>query len=99
MANSPTPSTKKAASRRRNPRTWGSVDKLPSGRWRARTGPDPLTNRRTTIGTFERKADADAVLAQAREQQRTGAFVPPQASRATFAEAADRSAQARRVPP
>lgn len=99
MASGPTPSTKRAASRRRNPRTWGSVDKLPSGRWRARTGPDPLTNRRITLGTFERKADADAVLAQAREQQRTGAFVAPKASRVTFAEAADRWSQARLVRP
>lgn len=60
---------------------------------------DPVTNKRVTLGTFERKADADAVLAQAREQQRTGAFVAPQAGRSTFTEAAVRWRQTRLVRP
>lgn len=76
--------------RRRNPRGWGSVRKLQSGRYQARTPPDPATGERVTIGTYDRKADAGAALAAAQEQLRTGAFVAPRAGRVTFEEQANR---------
>ena len=76
--------------RRRNPRGWGSIRRLQSGRYQARTPPDAATGERVTIGTYDRKADAGAALAAAQEQLRTGAFVAPRAGRVRFEEQADR---------
>lgn len=73
---------------RRRPRTWGSVRRLRSGSYQARTGPDPVTGERATVGTFDRRADADAALAAAHEQLRTGSFAPPRAGRVTLTEQA-----------
>jgi integrase len=80
---------RQAKGSRRTPRSWGSVRRLRSGRWQARTGPDPITGERTTISTYERKADADAALARAREERRVGGFVAPRAGKVLFAELAE----------
>lgn len=60
----------------------GSVDRLPSGRWRARyRGPDAHRHTRT----FRTKADADAWLAGQQVDQARGAWVDPREARRTFA--------------
>ncbi len=66
-------------SRRRRPS--GGVDRLPSGRWRARFyGPDA----RRVAKTFRTKADADAWIASQRVAVLEGRYVDPVAGRVSF---------------
>lgn len=89
-------------------RGFGSVDQLPSGRWRARyTGPDGRTYAARTVEgrplTFTTKGDAEAFLALRHSEVLRGAWLPPAAPRAapvTFREyaaawLADRDLEAR----
>ena len=62
----------------------GGVDKLPSGRWRARYT-DPVTYRQRSAGTFATKSEAEDRLAEVRTDQRRGAWVDPDASNVTLA--------------
>lgn len=71
-------------------RQFGSVDKLPSGRWRARyTGPDGRTyTAKIDAGrglTFETKGDADRWLALRQAEITRDAWNPPAARAATSA--------------
>jgi len=60
----------------------GSVDRLPSGAWRARhRGPDGYRH----AATFRRKADADAWLAAQQTDRGRGAWLDPRLGRLTFA--------------
>ena len=70
-------------------REYGSVRKLPSGRWQAR-----YRNRGGRVvsapETFTTKGDATAWLAQAQTDQARGQFIDPRAGRITVAAFADR---------
>lgn len=63
----------------------GGVDRLPSGRWRARYT-DPVTNRQRSAGTFATKSEADDKLAEVRTDQRRGAWIDPDAGNVTLAD-------------
>lgn len=57
--------------------SWGIIDKLPSGKFRARyTRPDDGT--RVSLGTFTRKTDAQARLAQVRASIDNGTWTSPE---------------------
>ena len=74
-------------SRPRRRRPSGGVDKLPSGRWRARFH-GPYGNRITkTVAT---KADADAWLARQHLAVLEGGYVDPAAGQVTFSSFAKR---------
>jgi integrase len=64
-------------------RQLGGIDRLPSGRWRARLI-DPATGRRTSLGTFKTKADAERAFASATSDQQKGAWVAPDKGRVTL---------------
>ena len=62
---------------RRSPRDWGTVRKLPSGRYQAQTAPDPLTGSRIPLGTYRTRADATRALRPPAEKRAQSALVPP----------------------
>lgn len=64
-------------------RQLGGIDRLPSGRWRARVL-DPGTGRRVSIGTFPTKAAAERAFATAITDQHKGAWVAPEEGRLTL---------------
>lgn len=71
--------------RRRRPA--GGLDRLPSGRWRARFN---SPNGERLSSTFPTKSDADAWLAQQATLVREGRFVNPNMGKITLAEYAQR---------
>src|SRR5688572_21228318 len=66
-------------------RQLGGVDRLPSGRWRIRLV-DPTTGRRTSIGTYRTKAEAELGFARALSDQSRGAWIAPENGRVTLAD-------------
>ncbi len=72
-----------ASTRKR--RQQGGVDRLPSGRWRVRVQ-DPADGGRVSLGSFERKADAERAYANAVADQCRGVWVDPRHGRLTLAE-------------
>lgn len=66
-------------------RQLGGVDRLPSGRWRIRLV-DPATGRRTSIGTYRTKAEAEVGFARALSDQSRGAWVAPDNGRVALAD-------------
>jgi excisionase family DNA binding protein len=64
-------------------RSFGTVGRLPSGRWRARYR-DLATGRQVTGGTFESKAEAEHWLAAAQVDMARGAWVDPRAGELTL---------------
>jgi hypothetical protein len=66
-----------AVSRSRN--TWGSVRKLPSGRWQARYRVDGVW--RAAPSTYRTKGDANAFLASTRSDLERGTWLPPEQGR------------------
>jgi excisionase family DNA binding protein len=66
--------TKKNSSKR----SFGTVGRLPSGRYRARYR-DPATGQQVSGGTFPSRADAERWLAAAQIDQARGAWVDPRA--------------------
>ncbi|WP_239376297.1 site-specific integrase [Frankia sp. Cj5] len=70
-------------------RVFGTVRKLPSGRWQVRyPGLDGL--RRAAPGTFATKADADAHLAEIRTDMARGRWIDPDRSKVRFEDFAAR---------
>ena len=69
----------------------GSIDRLPSGRWRARWR-DP--DGKLVSETFRLKEDADRRVTQKEREKDTGTYVDPGAGRQTFTEFADEWAEA-----
>jgi integrase len=67
----------------RQRRHQGGVDRLPSGRYRVRVV-DPATGLRVSVGTFDRKAEAESAFAAALTDQGKGAWVNPAAARLTL---------------
>jgi hypothetical protein len=70
--------------RRRTPRGWGKVRKLPSGRFQA-SYLDATSTRRTAPATFGTRLDADAWLARQRAALDAGTWRDPGAGTAIFA--------------
>jgi integrase len=69
----------------RKTRSFGSIRKLPSGRWQARyRGPDGLL--RSAPHTFAHKADANRWLALTEAELLGGEWIDPEAGRLPFAE-------------
>lgn len=67
-------------------RRFGSVRKLPSGRWQVRF-PDPETGlTRTADGTFGTKRDAEVALSQIEADVSRGRWVNPDAGKVNFGE-------------
>ncbi len=67
----------------RKTRSFGSIRKLPSGRWQARyRGPDGLL--RSAPHTFARKADASKWLALTEAELLSGGWIDPDAGRVPF---------------
>lgn len=64
-------------------RTPGTVRKLPSGKWQARTKRQDGRGYEA-LGTFTRKIDAEKALAAATTDQARGAYVAPSAGRVLF---------------
>ena len=64
-------------------RHFGSVRRLPSGRWQARYEHDDTY--RTAPATFKTKADAQAWLSATETDLRRGAWIDPKAGHVTFA--------------
>ncbi len=69
--------------RQRRPKTTGTVDRLPSGRWRARL--NALDGSRVSLGSFRTKTEAERALAVAVGEQTKNAWVNPRSGRLTFA--------------
>lgn len=69
-------------------RSYGTVDQLPSGRWRPRYR-DPATGRQRSGGTFATRAEAERWLAGAQVDQARGAWVDPNAGAVTLTAWAD----------
>lgn len=68
----------------RKTRSFGSIRKLPSGRWQARyRGPDGLL--RSAPHTFAHKADASKWLALTQAELLSGGWIDPEAGRVLFA--------------
>ena len=67
---------------------WGSVRKLPSGKYRARYSVDGTWHRAETA--FRTKREADAYLASVRVDLDRGTWIDPDAGKATFEEYAER---------
>ncbi|MFD4957545.1 tyrosine-type recombinase/integrase [Microbacterium sp. NPDC058389] len=75
------------ATKRKRRETFGQLDKLPSGRYRARyTGPDG--NRHSAPATFDTMTDARAWLAARHTEIATGIWCPPDVAAAARAERA-----------
>jgi integrase len=70
-------------------RQFGSVRRLPSGRWQVRYY-NGLDERTTAPETFATKADAQKWLAVAQADMLRGTFIDPRAGRMSFAEWAER---------
>lgn len=66
-------------------RQLGGLDRLPSGRWRVRLV-DPATRRRSSMGTYKTKAEAEVAFARALSEQSRGAWVAPDKGRITLAD-------------
>lgn len=66
-------------------RTYGTVDQLPSGAWRARYR-EPGTGRQRSGGTWSTRAEAERWLASAQVDQARGAWVDPRAGEVTLAD-------------
>src|SRR6516164_9250742 len=67
----------------RKTRSFGSIRRLPSGRWQARyRGPDGLL--RSAPRTFARKADASKWLALTQAELLSGGWIAPDAGRVPF---------------
>lgn len=64
-------------------RQLGGIDRLPSGKWRARVL-DPGTGHRVSIGTFATKAAAERAFATAITDQQKGAWIAPEEGRLTL---------------
>lgn len=72
--------TKRTTSKGR--RGWGSVRKLPSGRWQARyTAPDLVVHQAPR--TFETKLDAEGYLASVRKSIDLGTWTTPRRDTST----------------
>ncbi len=67
---------------------WGSVRKLPSGKYQARYSVDGTWHRAST--TFRTTRDADAYLASVRVDLERGTWIDPDAGKVTFADYATR---------
>ena len=67
---------------------WGSVRKLPSGRFQARYCIDLVWHGAPT--TFRTKREADAYLASVRSDVDRGSWIDPDAGKVTFGEYASR---------
>ena len=85
----PTSSSSRPRRKQRGRRTWGSVERLPTGEWRARftapngrmyTARDELTGKGLR---FQTKQDADAWLARERTRVLDGKWKPPAATPTT----------------
>jgi hypothetical protein len=63
-------------------RQFGSIRKLPSGRWQARVL--DAACRPVPLGTFAAKADADQAIARAGADQSRGSWVDPKRGRLTL---------------
>jgi hypothetical protein len=71
-------------------RQFGSIRRLPSGRWQARFR-DPVTNRlRSAPGTFSSKASASRYLATVESDMTRGGWHDPERGAITFAGWVDR---------
>src|SRR5262245_21834469 len=70
-------------------RTFGSVRKLPSGRYQVRYL-DPTGARQSAPNTFATKADANAYLAKLQADINRGEWTDPKLSRTTFAQWVER---------
>jgi integrase len=75
--------------RRQRGRSFGTVRKLPSGRWQARYY-DPAGTRHTAPRTFQSKTEANRYLAQVEADLLRGAWTDPRLARTTFGEWAER---------
>lgn len=75
---------------------WGSVRRLPSGRWQARYH-DRAGRSRSAPRTFPTRADAARFLAEVRVDLDRGAWFEPTAGRTTFSAYADAWVANRRV--
>lgn len=75
-------------------RQFGSLRRLPSGRWQARLE-DPATGRSVSLGSFTTKADADRTLALTLADRTRGAWVDPRQGRLTLGEYAPRWIESR----
>ncbi len=64
-------------------RSWGTVRKLPSGRWQARYR-DKSGRQRAVPGTFPSKADAGRALARLQADMDRGDYFDPKAGRVTL---------------
>lgn len=69
----------------RSRRHQGSIDRLPSGRYRVRVV-DPATGERVSIGSFDRKGKAETAFAAAITDQSKGGWVSPVGGKATLAD-------------
>ena len=71
-------------------RPFGTIRKLPSGRWQARYR-EPITNVRITApDTFSARAEANRWLANVQADLVRGSWVDPRAGEITLAEFGDR---------
>jgi integrase len=77
------------AERRQRARSFGTVRKLPSGRWQARYY-DQTGVRHTAPRTFPTRGDANRFLAQAEADLLRGAWADPRLARTTFGDWVDR---------
>jgi len=77
-----------AAARKRS-RSFGTVRRLPSGRWQVRYY-DHAGNRHTAPATFPSKADANRYLAQVEADLLRGAWTDPKLAQVTFGEWVER---------
>jgi integrase len=77
------------ADRRKQGRSFGTVRKLPSGRWQVRYY-DQAGTRHAAPRTFRSRGDANRHLAQVEADLLRGAWTDPRLSRITFAEWAER---------
>jgi len=68
----------------RKRRQLGGIDRLQSGRYRARVV-DEATGERVSLGTYRTKADAEQALASAISDQSRGRWVRPDSGTALFA--------------
>jgi integrase len=74
---------------RRRTRSFGTVRKLPSGRWQVRYY-DQAGTRHTAPRTFPTRGDANRFLAQVEADLLRGAWVDPRLARTTFGQWVDR---------
>jgi hypothetical protein len=74
---------------RRRTRSFGTVRKLPSGRWQARYY-DQAGTRHTAPRTFPTRGDANRYLAQVEADLLRGAWADPRLARTTFGQWVER---------